>query len=138
KIERKFRQNSKQLGGRIWSQCVCQAPRTVLSCSTVLQRAHFVRRSVKKNIFLLLMVISLATMGVDTVHIQLTQEKGWLNTSRSLTVSDLKERILLVDFWTFCCINCMHIIPDLQKLESEFGADLTVLGVHSAKFLNEK
>jgi len=68
----------------------------------------------------------------------LTQESHWLNTSRPLLPEDLSGRILLVDFWTFCCINCMHVFPDLHALEKEFGADLTVIGVHSAKFDNEK
>lgn len=68
----------------------------------------------------------------------LTLEKEWLNVSRPLTVADLKDRIILVDFWTFCCINCMHVIPDLHYLEKKFGDKLLVVGVHSAKFVNEK
>ena len=77
------------------------------------------------------------TPGND-LYKAITQVPTWLNTSRALTPDDLKHRIILLDFWTFCCINCMHIIPDLQKLEQEFGQDLTVIGVHSAKFANEK
>jgi len=67
----------------------------------------------------------------------ITKQQGWLNTSRPLRPDDLKGRIILLDFWTYCCINCMHVIPELQSLEEEFGADLTVIGVHSAKFRNE-
>jgi thiol-disulfide isomerase/thioredoxin len=72
------------------------------------------------------------------VHKALTQETDWLNTSRALQAADLRGRIVLVDFWTFCCINCIHTIPDLKALEKEFEKDLTVIGVHSAKFENEK
>jgi thiol-disulfide isomerase/thioredoxin/sugar lactone lactonase YvrE len=68
----------------------------------------------------------------------LAAEQNWLNTSRPLTEADLRGRVLLLDFWTFCCINCQHIIPDLQKLEAEFGDRLLVIGVHSAKFRNEQ
>src|SRR5687768_8871130 len=68
------------------------------------------------------------------IHQALTQESDWLNTSRALSADDLAGRIILVDFSAFCCINCMHIIPDLPKIEQEFGAELTVIGVHSAKF----
>jgi thiol-disulfide isomerase/thioredoxin len=68
----------------------------------------------------------------------LTDVPVWLNTSRALKADDLKGRVLLVDFWTYCCINCMHVFPDLKALEREFGSDLTVIGVHSAKFENEK
>ncbi|MEW6057770.1 MAG: thioredoxin-like domain-containing protein [Bdellovibrionota bacterium] len=76
--------------------------------------------------------------AVTDAHRAITQEKTWLNTSRALKAEDLAGRILLVDFWTFCCINCIHVIPDLKKLEAEFKDDLTVIGVHSAKFDNEK
>jgi thiol-disulfide isomerase/thioredoxin len=68
----------------------------------------------------------------------ITSQKGWLNTSRALTPDDLKDRIILLDFWTYCCINCMHVIPDLKYLEEKFGDKLTVIGVHSAKFKNEQ
>lgn len=77
-------------------------------------------------------------MQVTNVHRALAQQIGWLNTGRRLTAEDLKGRIILLDFWTFCCINCMHIIPNLKYLEETFGDDLTVIGVHSAKFKNEQ
>lgn len=75
---------------------------------------------------------------VTDVHRAVTQEDVWLNTSRPLTAEDLKGRIILLDFWTFCCINCIHIMPDLAYLEEKFGDKLTVIGVHSAKFGNER
>lgn len=68
----------------------------------------------------------------------ITSESGWLNTERALKADDLKGRIILLDFWTYCCINCIHVMPDLKYLEEKFGNDLTVIGVHSAKFKNEK
>ncbi len=77
-------------------------------------------------------------MQVTAVHQTLASQSGWLNTSRPLTAEDLRGRIILLDFWTFCCINCMHVIPDLKYLEEKFGDDLTVIGVHSAKFQNER
>ena len=80
-----------------------------------------------------------AQMGGDMSNLYslITKQQGWLNTSRPLVAEDLKGRIILLDFWTYACINCMHVIPDLQYLEDTFGADLTVIGVHSAKFKNE-
>jgi thiol-disulfide isomerase/thioredoxin len=45
--------------------------------------------------------------------------------------------VVLLDFWTYCCINCMHVIPDLKKLEAKYANELVVIGVHSAKFTNE-
>lgn len=66
-----------------------------------------------------------------------TQQHGWLNTSRPLLPEDLHGRLVLLDFWTYCCINCMQILPELGQLETKFSHDLTVIGVHSAKFKNE-
>jgi len=63
---------------------------------------------------------------------------GWLNTDRPIYIKNLKGKIVLLDFWTYCCINCMHVIPDLKKLEAKYPNELVVIGVHSAKFLNEK
>jgi thiol-disulfide isomerase/thioredoxin/sugar lactone lactonase YvrE len=62
----------------------------------------------------------------------------WLNTSTPLRIRDLKGKFVLLDFWTYCCINCMHILPDLRKLETKYGQELVIIGVHSAKFQNEK
>src|SRR5215510_10128693 len=62
----------------------------------------------------------------------------WLNTEKSISLRDLRGKIVLLDFWTYCCINCMHIIPDLKKLEAKYANQLVVIGVHSAKFTNEK
>ena len=63
---------------------------------------------------------------------------SWLNTDQPLSLAQLKGKIVLLDFWTFCCINCMHIIPDLKKLEAKYPEELVVIGVHSAKFTNER
>jgi len=64
----------------------------------------------------------------------------WLGVERPLTLAkDLRGKIVLLDFWTFCCINCMHVLPDLAYLEETYGArGLAVIGVHSAKFEGEK
>jgi thiol-disulfide isomerase/thioredoxin len=62
----------------------------------------------------------------------------WLNTGRPLTKEDLKGKFVILDFWTYCCINCMHILPELKKLEHKYPKELVVIGVHSAKFETEK
>ncbi len=77
-------------------------------------------------------------MKPTNLHQIITSQPGWLNTPRALTPDDVKGRIILLDFWTFCCINCMHVIPDLKYLEEKFGDKLTVIGIHSAKFKNEQ
>ncbi len=62
----------------------------------------------------------------------------WLNAGRPLRLADLRGKVVLLDFWTFCCINCMHVLPDLKVLERKYPRELAVIGVHSAKFPNEK
>ncbi len=62
----------------------------------------------------------------------------WLNVDRPVRMADLRGKIVLLDFWTYCCINCMHIIPDLKQLEAKYGDALVVIGVHSAKFTTEQ
>jgi thiol-disulfide isomerase/thioredoxin len=62
----------------------------------------------------------------------------WLNTDRPLTLRDLRGKVVLLDFWTYCCINCMHILPDLKRLEKKYARELVVIGVHSAKFFTEQ
>lgn len=62
----------------------------------------------------------------------------WLNTAKPLSLPDLKGRVVLLDFWTLCCINCIHVMPDLAKLEAKYPGVLVVIGVHTPKFENEK
>lgn len=62
----------------------------------------------------------------------------WLNTAQPIDMKDLKGKIVILDFWTFCCINCMHILPDLAFLEEKYPNQIVVIGIHSAKFNNEK
>ena len=69
---------------------------------------------------------------------EITGGQGWLNTDKPLSIAALKGKVVLLDFWTYGCINCIHIIPDLKKLEAKYPNQLVVIGVHSAKFQNEK
>jgi DNA-binding beta-propeller fold protein YncE len=63
---------------------------------------------------------------------------AWLNTARPVSLNDLRGKVVLLDFWTYCCINCMHVIPELKKLEQKYARELVVVGVHSAKFTTEQ
>ena len=62
----------------------------------------------------------------------------WFNTPRPIELGELRGKFVLLDFWTLGCINCMHIIPELRKLEKAWPNQLVVIGVHSAKFAREK
>ena len=47
----------------------------------------------------------------------------WINTNSKLRLSDLKGKLVLLDFWTYCCINCMHILPVLDEVEKKYEKD---------------
>jgi thiol-disulfide isomerase/thioredoxin len=66
------------------------------------------------------------------------EKLDWLNTAGPVKMKDLKGKVVILDFWTLCCINCIHILPDLAKLEKKYPNELVVIGVHSPKFDNEK
>ena len=62
----------------------------------------------------------------------------WLNVASPITLAQLRGKVVLLDFWTYGCINCMHVLRDLKTLEERFPQELVVIGVHSPKFTNEK
>jgi len=64
--------------------------------------------------------------------------RGWLNTGgEPLSLAGLRGRVVVLDFWTFCCVNCLHVIDELRPLEEEFDDTVVVMGVHSPKFEHE-
>ena len=61
-----------------------------------------------------------------------------MNTGgRELATADFRGRFLLLDFWTFCCVNCLHVLDELRPLEEKYDGELVVVGVHSPKFAHE-
>lgn len=64
-------------------------------------------------------------------------EGDWFNVSRPLTLKDLAGRMVVLDFWTYCCINCHHVLASLDALERAHPEDVVVVGVHSPKFTTE-
>jgi thiol-disulfide isomerase/thioredoxin len=69
---------------------------------------------------------------------ELVGKGGWLNTGdQQYTLADLRGRIVVLDFWTFCCVNCLHVLDELRELEREHSDTVVVIGVHSPKFVHE-
>ena len=64
--------------------------------------------------------------------------RRWLNTGGSdVTLDSLRGRVVVLDFWTFCCVNCLHVLDELRPVELQFPDDLVLIGVHSPKFEHE-
>ncbi|NEY34178.1 redoxin domain-containing protein [Streptomyces sp. PRKS01-65] len=69
---------------------------------------------------------------------ELVGKGGWINTGgKNLTLADFRGRILILDFWTFCCINCLHVLDELRELEEKHRDTVVIVGVHSPKFVHE-
>src|SRR5262249_36114532 len=63
----------------------------------------------------------------------------WINVDSPLDLEALRGNVVVLDFWTYCCINCMHVLPELAAIEARFRDDpVVVIGVHAAKFPAEK
>ena len=77
---------------------------------------------------------------VTTARVRAPELRGldeWINVDRPLTLAGLRGRFVLLDFWTFCCANCLHVLDELAPLEHDYSDVLTVIGVHSPKFAHE-
>lgn len=60
---------------------------------------------------------------------------GWLNTEAPLTIAGLRGKVILVDFWTYSCINCRRTVGYLNRWQAEYGPQgLQVLGIHTPEF----
>ncbi|GGN65793.1 hypothetical protein GCM10011579_036670 [Streptomyces albiflavescens] len=69
---------------------------------------------------------------------ELIGKGGWINTGgKDLKLADFRGRILILDFWTFCCINCLHVLDELRELEEKHRDTVVIIGVHSPKFVHE-
>jgi thiol-disulfide isomerase/thioredoxin len=83
-----------------------------------------------------------STISIDKsqfkVAPELKQISGFINTD-SVTLADLKGRVVLIDFWTYSCINCIRTIPYLNAWHQKYADDgLIIVGVHTPEFQFEK
>ncbi len=78
-----------------------------------------------------------AAVNSRTVRAPELLGRGWLNTEGPIRLRDLRGRFVLLDFWTFCCLNCLHVLNELRPVEAKYADELVVVGVHSPKFEHE-
>ena len=87
---------------------------------------------------LLLSVIAMSSPAA-TIAPEIAQRGlQWFNVEKPIPIASLRGRIVILDFWTEGCINCIHIIPILRGIEQKFPEQVAVIGVHSPKFAEEK
>ncbi|EXB90001.1 hypothetical protein L484_023654 [Morus notabilis] len=104
------------------------------------QVADILTKGLAKPLFEKL-IDKLGMYNVETAPVvpEFPPKLDWLNTAPLKFSKDLKGKVVVLDFWTYCCINCMHVLPDMEFLEKKYqDMPFTVVGVHSAKFDNEK
>jgi sugar lactone lactonase YvrE/thiol-disulfide isomerase/thioredoxin len=68
---------------------------------------------------------------------ELSGAGGWINTTFPLSLAALSGKVVVLHFWTYCCVNCLRVLDELRPLEQRFADVLVVVGVHSPKFPRE-
>jgi len=81
-----------------------------------------------------------STFDTPRVHAPEIEVAGaeWFNTDRPLTLADLRGKLVILDFWSTCCVNCMHVLPGLKMVQAAYPEEVAVVGVHSPKFPAEQ
>jgi thiol-disulfide isomerase/thioredoxin len=75
---------------------------------------------------------------VGTVAPELVGIHGWVN-SKPLTLASLRGKVVLVDFWTYSCVNCVRTLPHLREWDKKYRSKgLVIIGVHTPEFAFEK
>jgi thiol-disulfide isomerase/thioredoxin len=64
----------------------------------------------------------------------LPPELDWINTDMPPTLEALRGRVVLINFWTYDCVNCINQLPDLRYFENKYHDGVSVIGVHSPKY----
>src|ERR687895_1270412 len=64
----------------------------------------------------------------------------WFNTpdGEPLRLAALRDRVVLLEFWTFACVNCQRTLPFLRRIHGQYHPELTVVGVHTPEFPFER
>jgi cytochrome c biogenesis protein CcdA/thiol-disulfide isomerase/thioredoxin len=85
-------------------------------------------------------VANSGTLGDCGTAAAFTGIVGWLNTpgDRPITLASLRHKVVLVDFWTYSCINCERSLPHVEAWYARYKADgLVVVGIHTPEFAFE-
>lgn len=104
---------------------------------TTMRFSGFFNSVLRSRLFISVLFLCLGVVVLTSAHAAeplLPAHAPWLNVTRALLQKDLYGRVVLLDFFTPGCINCIHVLPETAKLEHEFGQRLLIIGVDSPKF----
>jgi thiol-disulfide isomerase/thioredoxin len=91
------------------------------------------------SLMIMVCIVSLAVAGDrEAPEFTHTSPDEWIN-SKPLRLADLRGQVVLVEFWTYDCINCMRTLPWLLKMHERYGAaGLVIVSVHTPEFDRER
>ena len=92
----------------------------------------------KKILMMVFLTLFAASSFASTAPEIAQPDLQWFNVEKPVSMASLRGRVVILDFWTEGCINCIHIIPILRGIEQKFPEQVAVIGVHSPKFAEEK
>lgn len=125
----------------IFSTARCQSSRSLKSKFAITSILISAFLSLVAGTFSLLLLSGCGKTALPELTVkapELTGDKAWLNTSKPLKLSELKGKVVLLDFWNLSCVNCFHTIPILKELEARYPKELVIIGVHTPKYSSEK
>jgi thiol-disulfide isomerase/thioredoxin len=70
-------------------------------------------------------------------HEIVSKDENWIN-SKPLTLADLKGKPVLLDFWTYSCINCLRTLPSMKAMWKKYEGKVMIIGIHTPEFDFEK
>ena len=79
-------------------------------------------------LYSLLSGLFFTTKNLEKIAASNAEDKRFINVERALTLDDLKDRVILLDFWTYNCAPCTNILPQIKELQQELGNKLTIIG----------
>ena len=86
----------------------------------------------------LLLALLIVSCGGRQPAPELRGLDGWIN-SEPLTLAELRGQVVLIDFWTYTCVNCIRTFPYLKEWHDKYADDgLVIIGVHTPEFEFEK
>lgn len=90
------------------------------------------------GLFSLLGNLFFTSKNIDKIFASSIPQSHFINLEKPISKADLKDRVILLNFFTYDCTACIRVLPQIKELEKNLGNKLTVISIHSGKFDNQK